>query len=75
MPRVLAAAMGPGVGGMNTWEMYRPADSATVMATLEVPVRRTIAFRMGSRITKPLSQKTGMETTQPMSSMASSGFF
>ena len=75
MPRVLAAAMGPGVGGIKTWEMYRPADSATVMATLEVPVRRTRARRMGSRITKPLSQNTGMETTQPMSSMASSGFF
>ena len=75
MPRVLAAAMGPGVGGMNTWEMYRPADRATVMATLEVLVRRTIARRMGSRMTKPLSQNTGMETTQPMSSMASSGFF
>ena len=75
MPRVLAAAMGPGVGGMKQWEMYRPADSATVMATLEVPVRRTMARRIGSKITKPLSQKTGMETTQPMSSMASSGFF
>ena len=48
---------------------------ATVIATEETPVRRTRARRMGSRITKPLSQKTGMETTQPISSMASSGFF
>ena len=30
--RVLAAAMGPGVGGMKQWEMYRPIDSATVAA-------------------------------------------
>ena len=35
MPRVFAAAMGPGAGGMNTWEMYRPVDSATVIATEE----------------------------------------
>ena len=30
---------------------------------------------MGSRITKPESQKTGIETTQPMSSIAMSGCF
>ena len=45
------------------------------MATEETPVRLTRALRMGFRITKPLSQKTGMETTQPISSMASCGFF
>ena len=74
-PKVWAAAMGPGVGGMNTWAMYRPQERHTVMATLEVPVRFTRALRMGFRMTKPESQNTGMETTQPMSSMASSGCF
>ena len=73
--RVLAAAMGPGVGGMKQWEMYRPIDSATVAATEERAVRLTSALRMGFKITKPLSQNTGMETIQPMSSMASSGRF
>ena len=38
-------------------------------------MRRTSALRMGFRITKPLSQKTGTETTQPISSIASWGFF
>ena len=45
------------------------------MATLEAPVRRAIARRMGSRITNPLSQNTGIDTTQPMSSMARVGCF
>lgn len=67
--------MGPGVGGMKQWLMYRPMDSATDIATLDAPVRRAIALRMGFRTTKPLSQNTGMETIQPMSSMASSGCF
>jgi hypothetical protein len=74
-PSVPAAAMGPGVGGMKQWLMYRPMESATVMATLLVPVRLTIALRMGFKMTKPLSQNTGMDTIQPMSSMASSGCF
>ena len=43
--------------------------------TLEAPVRRTIARRIGSRITKPLSQNTGIDTTQPISSIASAGRF
>ena len=50
-------------------------DRATVIATEEVPVRLTSALRMGLRITKPESQKTGMETTHPISSMARTGFF
>ena len=45
------------------------------MATLDVIVRFTSALRMGLRITNPESQNTGMETTQPMSSTASSGRF
>ena len=43
--------------------------------TLEAPVRRTIARRIGSRITKPLSQNTGIDTTQPIISIASAGRF
>ena len=38
MPRELAAAIGPGVGGINTCEIYKPADKATVIATLEILV-------------------------------------
>ena len=75
MPRRPAAAMGPGVGGMNTCEMYRPLESATVSMTLEAAVRCTMALRMGFKMTKPESQNTGIETIQPMSSMASSGCF
>ena len=67
--------MGPGVGGMKQWETYRPMDSATVIATELVLVRFTMALRMGFRTTKPESQNTGMEMIQPMSMMASSGFF
>ena len=39
---------------------------ATAVATPEACVRRTKAFRIGFRITKPLSQKTGMDTIQPI---------
>ncbi len=49
--------------------------SATVEATEERPVRRTKALRIGFKMTKPESQKTGMETIQPMMSMAISGCF
>ena len=75
IPRELAAAIGPGVGGMNTWEIYRPALNATDMVTLEIRVRFTRDLRIGFRITKPESQKTGMETTQPISSIARAGRF
>ena len=50
-------------------------ERATVQATEDFPVRLTRDFRMGLSTTKPLSQKTGMDTIQPMISMASSGFF
>jgi len=58
---------------MRTWLVYKPAERATVMATDENWVFLRSAFLMGSRMTKPLSQNTGMETTQPMISMASCG--
>ena len=45
------------------------------IATDEAPVLDTRAFLIGFRMTKPESQKTGMETTQPMSSIARTGFF
>ena len=74
MPSVLAAAIGPGVGGIKTCEIKSPELRANVMATAETAVRRTSALRMGLRITKPESQNTGMETTQPMSCTAMTGF-
>ena len=74
-PSEPAAAMGPGVGGMNTCEMYRPAERQTVSMTELTSVRLTMALRMGFRMTKPESQNTGIETIQPMSSMATSGCF
>lgn len=74
-PSVLVAAIGPGVGGMNTCDVYRPADSATVMATDEDAVRWASARRIGLRMTKPESQKTGIDTFQPMSWMARTGRF
>ena len=74
-PSEPAAAMGPGVGGMKTWLIYRPHDRHTVSMTELATVFCTIALRMGFRMTKPESQNTGMETIQPMSSMAISGCF
>ena len=45
------------------------------MATLETAVLFTRAFLIGFKITKPLSQNTGIDTTHPISSIASSGCF
>ena len=53
----------------------RPEESPIVIATEDAPVRFTSAFLIGFRITKPESQNTGIDTTQPISSMASSGWF
>ena len=75
MPKVLAAAIGPGVGGMNTCEVKRPAARPTVIATDDAAVLFTSALRIGFKITKPESQNTGIETTHPISSMASTGCF
>ena len=73
MPSVLAAAIGPGVGGIKTCEMKRPELRANVIATADAAVRRTSALRIGSRMTNPESQNTGIETTQPMSCTAMTG--
>ena len=51
---------------MKQWEIYSPMDMATAVATAEQWVRRTSAFRMGFRMTNPLSQNTGMDTIHPM---------
>src|SRR5690625_4390903 len=74
MPSVVAAAIGPGVGGIKTCEMYRPEASATVMAADALAVRRTKARRIGLRTTNPESQNTAMDTTNPMSWVASTGW-
>ena len=55
--------------------MYRPAESPTVIATDDSAVLFTKAFLIGFRITNPESQNTGIETTQPISSTASTGLF
>ena len=46
-----------------------------MQATEDLRVRCTSALRMGLRMTKPLSQNTGMDTIQPMMIMAASGCF
>src|SRR5699024_3146387 len=61
IPMVLAAAMGPGVGGMNTCEIYKPDASAIVIDAEAVAVRRTSARRMGFRTTNPESQNTAID--------------
>jgi len=73
IPSVFAAAIGPGVGGINTCEIYKPNESPAVIATEEAAVLLTSALRMGFKMTKPESQNTGMETTQPISSTARTG--
>ena len=75
MPSVLAAAIGPGVGGMNTCDVKRPAARPTDIATEEAAVLFTRALRIGLRITNPESQKTGIDTTHPISSIARTGCF
>ena len=50
-------------------------DPEMINEVLEVMVRLTSALRIGLRITKPESQNTGMDTTQPISRIASSGRF
>ena len=45
------------------------------MVTLEILVRLTRDLRIGLRMTKPESQNTGMETTQPINSIARAGRF
>lgn len=53
----------------------KPEESPTVMATDDAAVLFTRAFRIGFKITKPESQNTGMDTTQPIISIARTGLF
>ena len=72
-PTMPAAATGPGVGGMNTCEANKPAASANINGTGDVPDRRASDLPMGLTSTKPLSQNTGIETIHPMSIIAKRG--
>src|SRR5690606_40427038 len=65
-PKRPATAKGPGVGGTAWWVTTRPAAKATPRVTTERPVWRAKALARGERITKPESQKMGMETTYPV---------
>ena len=73
-PRLPAAAIGPGVGGINVWEAYSPVERATAMAVTLVWAFLVTDFLMALSIIKPESQNTGMETSQPIRLMANSGF-
>src|SRR5690606_10233122 len=72
--RASAAARGPGVGGINTWETYRPVESATANTTNEIPVFLLKALLMEERIINPASQKTGIEIKNPVKFMAKGDF-
>ena len=72
-PMMPAAATGPGVGGMNTWDANRPAASASDNATGDWPERAASDRPTGLTNTNPLSQKTGIDTIQPISNIASLG--
>src|SRR5690606_36454949 len=71
-PKRPATAKGPGVGGTAWWVTTRPAAKATPRVTTERPVWRAKALARGERITKPESQKMGMETTYPVEARAHS---
>jgi hypothetical protein len=58
-----AEPRGPGVGGTAWWVATRPKARATPMVTTDLPVARDSALAIGERITKPESQKMGMDTT------------
>ena len=74
-PTAPAAAIGPGVGGMKTWEAYKPPLSATAVPTGLAAIFLRNASLIGFNTTKPLSQNTGIPTTQPIISIANSGRF
>ena len=69
-PKVPATPRGPGVGGTSEWVMTRPAASGPAMATIERRVFLEIALAIGLTITKPESQKMGIETMKPVSAIA-----
>ena len=69
-PKVPATPKGPGVGGTRECVMTRPAAKGPAMEMMERRVFLEIAFAMGLTMTKPESQKIGMETMKPVSAIA-----
>lgn len=65
-PIFLAAAIGPGVGGTSVCVAYKPVASATDMEATATFARLANAFLKLDKITKPESQKTGMDTIKPI---------
>ena len=59
--RLLAAAMGPGVGGTNVCVAYNPVDSAVAMTAMETPDFFDNDLFRADRMTKPESQNTGID--------------
>lgn len=68
-----AAAIGPGVGGTSVCVAYKPFASATDMEATATFARLANAFLKLDKLTKPESQKTGMDTIKPIMLMASCG--
>ena len=73
--KVPTTASGPGVGGTMKWVMYSPIPRIPPSQTMDFLVRRENSLAREDRITKPESQKTGMETTQPVRPRTMSQFF
>lgn len=48
------------------WVIYRPMPRMPPRPTMDFLVRRENSFAREDRMTKPESQKTGMETTKPV---------
>ena len=62
---VLTTARGPGVGGIMKCVMYRPMPRMPPRQTMDFLVRRENSLAREDRMTKPESQKTGIDTTTP----------
>ena len=71
-PKIPQTPNGPGVGGTSVWVITRPAASATPSEITDFFVTFEIAFAIGARITKPESQKIGIDTRNPVMPSASS---
>src|SRR5690606_454478 len=69
-PMAPAPAMGPGVGGTNTWVEYRPMLKAMAKTESDCLLRAAKVRLSGERITNPESQNTGTDTTPPVKAMA-----
>ena len=72
--KVPTTARGPGVGGTMKWVMYRPMPRMPPSQTMDFLVRRENSLAREDRMTKPESQKTGMETTKPVRPRTTSQF-